>query len=566
MPNNLRLNPVRVENDPHHIVSMKSSDGRVAPFLALWKLNHSKNALGISEGGNIRYYTFGNIMSASQSLAHELITMKPKPLQIAILSESRPEFTIVLAAGFLAGIEIIALDTHLTDTELQSLLTRSQSKHLIVSKKQEDRSASFESLVSIMAMETWVDSHRHSPINQADQVYDLDFDRPFLNVFGSGTSGVSRMIVISARSLLYQAHSIAERMNASFYDQSLSVLPINHLFELAAGTLAPLYVGSTVTYANTLMPHEIIALLEKLKITRLVAVPLFFKAMKRSIELKINQLPRSKRMITSLLLALAFFMPKSWRAKLMPFRKKLGGSIQYFGSGGAALPPDIHEFFDRIGVPVIQGYGLSESSPVLTLNSLEGDRRGSCGQALVDTEIRILNPDERGIGDIIAKGPQLMLGYKDDPGATGSVIDDDGWLHTGDKGYLDKDGYLFITGRSRNIIVLGGGKKVFPEEVEQDLADLKLTSEFAVTSHSSGDWEEVVLVAVPSPDTRLRYGDDLEGMRSAIHTDARVLLKGTAQYKHPARVLILVGNLPRTSTHKVKTSQLKSMLTAGSFV
>ncbi len=535
-------------------------DDHIRPLFKRWLAHQDKVALSIREKGELQTFTYGRIIDVAQGIAQDLRSRGLRRPRVALLAESRPEWPILLLGAFLGGAEVVALDPQLKDLELNLMIRRSAIDMLVTSRRHEQRSEAILPHGTHLCLEDFVQAVARGDLQPQNQdPLEFDLDRPFLNVFGSGTTGVSRIIMISGRNLLYQAHENAARVSLRGDDRVLSILPINHLFELSAGTLAPLYLCCTVHYANTLMPHEIVAALGEQRITRMIGVPIFFKALKRSIELQIEQLGMMERLSLKSLMSVAKRMPLLWRARVLPFRAKLGGHLRDFTSGGAALPSSVSEFFELIGIPVYQGYGLSEAAPVVSANSIDDNKPASCGKPLSGTELRVLEPDEDGIGEILVRGPQVMLGYWNDSETSHSMIDQEGWLHTGDKGYLDRDGFLFITGRSRNLIVLGGGKKIFPEEVELELSGLSSAVEFCVTSIKSQEWEEPVLVAVPTPYLIEKLDGDNEAIRAEIMDEMRRHLAQTADYKHPKKVL-LVTALPRTSTGKVKIGELQKRL------
>ena len=237
----------------------------------------------------------------------------------------------------------------------------------------------------------------------------------------------------------------------------------------------------------------------------------------------------------------------------------LGG--KFFGciSGGAPLDLEVADFFERIGIKVYQGYGLSETSPVVSVNIDKRNEMASVGRPLKHFEAKI-DPSN---GELLLRGPSVMKGYHNQPEMTAEVIDSDGWLHTGDIAKIDKDGHLFITGRIKNMIVLQGGKKVFPEEVEAVLERSSYVAEVCVlgTSRTFGSkdgTEEVTAVIVPKQDLYSTMTE--EDIDKAIKADVKHLSNCLAQYKRPTSVIITKNELPKTTTRKVKRNELKELI------
>ncbi len=537
----------------------------VMDLLERWQGLSWKTAMQIPEAGVMNIFSYGDLLRLSTKLGHRL-SLQPGPVaRLALLSESRPEWVICLMASFVTKVQVIVLDPQLSDSELSRQIEASQCQLVFASRKNMQRLKNIALSLPALELEATVLAMRQQAEFVTVDWTQLDFRAPFLIVQGSGTTGGNKSIMISAANLLYETHAIRERVQIDPSDRTLSILPINHLFELTAGTLSPLYAGATITFANTLMPHEIVQLLSEQKITLLAGVPLFFKAMKRSIELNVEKSSSLSRKIFSILVKFSPLIPQSLLRKLLPVHKRLGGHLRFFISGGAPLPLAVEKFFESLGLSIMQGYGLSEASPVVTTNAEVAKARGSCGKALPGTEIKIVEKDAEGIGEVWIRGPQIMLGYWNDAAATAQVLTPDGWLKTGDLGYLDSQGFLFLTGRSRNLVALGAGKKVFPEEVEALLSDLPYVKEICVTGFKQEDWEEVTLVCVPQDEVWSKYANDVETVRSLIESEVRRLLAETADYKKPRRLLLSRTALPKTSTHKVKIHQLREMIQRGEF-
>jgi long-chain acyl-CoA synthetase len=291
----------------------------------------------------------------------------------------------------------------------------------------------------------------------------------------------------------------------------------------------------------------------------MVVVPLFLGALRAAIGRELTRLGPVRGVVMKGLLALAGRVGsrrlRRWLCR--PLLRRLGGRLEYFVSGGAPLDPEVAEFFDALGVPVLQGYGLTEASPVVATNRPGDNRPGSVGRPLPGTEVRIADD-----GEIRVRGPQLMLGYWRDPAATRAAVDSEGWLRTGDVGRLDDDGYLYVEGRSGHRIVLACGEKVQPEEVETVILRSGLVAECGVIGRPSRlplhrGSDEVCAVVVPAAGVAT---DDrcAERLRLEVSRCCAEL----AAYKRPTRVIVRDEALPTTATRKLRRAELAAWLDA----
>jgi long-chain acyl-CoA synthetase len=336
---------------------------------------------------------------------------------------------------------------------------------------------------------------------------------------------------------------------------------MNHLFEMTIGFSTFLHFGHTVYYTTSLKPKDITGIMREKHIQFMIVVPAFLKLLKAGIEKEINSSPKITQVMFKLLYHTAKFIP-SYAIKKILFKKihdNIGGKFIGCISGGAPLDIDVGRFFERIGIKVYQGYGLSETSPVVSVNLNKRHELASVGHPLKHFEAKIDNAT----GELLLKGPSVMKGYHNQPEMTAEVIDSDGWLHTGDIARIDKDGHLYITGRIKNMIVLSGGKKVFPEEVEAVLEKSHYVSEVCVlgTSRNFGSkdgTEEVTAVIVPKEELYNTYSD--EDVDRMIKLDVKSLSMQLAQYKRPTNIILRKEALPKTTTRKVKRKDVRELI------
>ena len=410
--------------------------------------------------------------------------------RIAIICESRPEFSIGMFGSIQTGAITVPLDVKLTVPEHTHILNDCNPRILLCSSHYLEHAIEVKNNVSSIEHIFVLDdeneqSNENCPlISTLEADIDKNLGRPrtldetALIVYTSGTTGNPKGVMISFGNIYSQLRDFEYMFKLTNDNTLLSILPLNHLLELDCGFFGMLYMGAKVVYIKSLNPKELTSTMKEKGITNMIVVPLVAKMLKNSIDKQIKKQPESAQKAFKILYGLAKFAPRKLR-RLM-FKSVidgLGGKLECFICGGAPLEDNVAEFFERIGVPVFQGYGLTETSPTISTNRYGHSKIGTVGQALPSVMVKIADN-----GEILATGPNVMQGYYNKPEMTKEVIDEDGWFHTGDIGEIDKDGFIKITGRIKNMIVLGGGKKIFPEEVEAVLETSKLIKEVCVMS------------------------------------------------------------------------------------
>lgn len=486
--------------------------------------------------------------------------------RIAILSESRPEFGIGMFASIQTGAITIPLDVKLTVAELTSILSDCNPRVICVSSHYLE--TAIQVARNVQSIEHIFILDNEKPDNcEIQSVFEIksdiekDIGRPrtldetALIVYTSGTTGNPKGVMISFGNIYSQLRDFETLLKIDKKNTLVSILPLNHLLELNVGFFGMLYMGAKVVYIKSLSPKEISNVMKETKATNMLVVPLFVKMLKSSVEKEIRKQPKAAQDVFNLMYKLAKFMPQKVR-RLM-FKSVIdgfGGKLECFVCGGAPLDLDVAEFFERIGIPVYQGYGLTETSPTITTNYPRKNKLGSVGKPLPSVNVKIAEN-----GEILATGPNVMQGYWGKPEMTAEVIDENGWFHTGDIGEIDKQGYLYITGRIKNMIVLGGGKKIFPEEVEAVLEKSPLIKELCVMAlkikaGNKAGTEEVGAIIVPDDELAKKPDEEIQ---KAIEAEVKKLSEeNLAPYKQPTMVVIHREDLPKTSTRKVKRKEL----------
>jgi len=357
-------------------------------------------------------------------------------------------------------------------------------------------------------------------------------------------------------------HALDEMIKYSDSDRFLSILPLNHTLEITGGLIAPLFAGACITYSDSLKPDKLIALMKETKTTVMISVPLVLKMIHDAIMKKAGKLSPPKRKMFIFLLKTSRFMMSINRGIGKVFFRSVhdefGGHLRGFITGGAPLNKEVEININALGFRVLQGYGLTETAPVISVNTLKYNRIGSAGKAIPGVEVKVVKKSKTDpTGEIATKGPHMMRGYYKDPDKTKEVIKD-GWLHTGDIGHVDRRGYLYISGRERNLIVLGSGKKVFPEEVEAVIEKSPYIKEICVLARIStkgrkAGTEEVYAVIVPELDvfTPAEKYDKLS-IKERLKQELSRLSKELASYKRISAFEVWEDELPKTASRKIK--------------
>lgn len=496
--------------------------------------------------------------------------------RIAILSESRPEFAVGFFGSMRSGATIVPLDIKLTSNELKSLLLDCVPKVVFLSshlvKVFEEVKESLNSNTKCYL----IDHDQQNPVYQSIQTLvptkilssrERSLEEVAVLIYTSGTTGSPKGVMNTIGNLVFQASQFDQLVNPEEGDRFLSILPLNHLLELTQGFLGVLHAGGTIYYCHSLYPKDIIALMKEKHITGMIAVPLFYRTLKNGIEREISKGGTLKNIWWRTATAFGKLIKNQPLRRFIfsPLHQSLGNSLKILISGGAPLETSTAQFFDLTGISILQGYGLTETSPVITSNTPSNNRLGSVGQAIPGVEIKIeTNGSGEEEGEILSRGPHIMKGYFKQAALTAEAIDKDHWFHTGDLGKIDKDGYLYITGRIKNLIVLGGGKKVHPEEVECVLAANTHIKELCVLSlaaksGSKEGTEEVCAVIVPSDSFKKEFPDKTQ-MEKALTTEIQSQSEQLASYKRPTKIIIMDIDLPKTATKKVKRNELVKLI------
>ena len=499
--------------------------------------------------------------------------------RVAILSENRPEWAITDYACLAARAADVPIYPTLPARQAEYILRDSGAVAVVVSTAQLEKVRSVRTRLPGLAHVIGLDPETAGPgvlsfgavlaRGRAARDRHPEWHDSALNaapddlatlIYTSGTTGDPKGVMLSHGNIASNVTTCVDLFSFTAEDECLSFLPLSHIFERMFGHYCMFHAGVVINYAESIdavpanmveiRPHlmaSVPRLYEKIYARVLDSVrsssPLRQRifAWGRRVGERWAELAIEKRPVPAGLQAQKLLADRLVFAKL---RKRTGGRIRFFISGGAPLSPDIARFFYAAGLPVLQGYGLTETSPVMAVNTFQHHRLGTVGKTIPDVRIRIA-PD----GEIVTRGPNVMCGYFNKPEATAEAIDEEGWFHTGDIGMLDADGYLSITDRKKDLIVTAGGKKIAPQPIE----NLAKSSKFVATAVMIGDRRPFpVMLVVPNatqvkgwadhkglPDGDLEHLLSLPEVRQKIEREVRMTLRDLAQFEMPKKLLLL---------------------------
>ena len=531
-------------------------------------------ALGMKNQYGWKELTYSGVGLLSRKLASYLIDeiKVEKGERIAILSESKPEFGACVFASILAGTITVPLDVKLTKYELKSILSDCLPSVILVSRKHIEMAKflkeEISSIHTILVMDEPYYNIEETSIYQLPDNYDAKWrvrsskSTAFI-IYTSGTTGMPKGVETTFTNMLTQLDALKEALDKILPFKNinlLSILPMNHLFEMTVGFSTFLNFGCSLYYTPSLKPKDILSIMKEKRVQFMIVVPAFLKLLKTTIESELSSESKIEQMKFNIKFYIAKFVPSN-RIKKFMFRKvhdKFGGRFMGCISGGAPLDINVGKFFQRIGIRVFQGYGLTETSPVASINVDRHSDIASVGRPIKSFEAKV----DSETGELLLKGPSVMKGYHNQPELTAEVIDKEGWFHTGDIAEIKNGGHIYITGRIKNMIVLSGGKKVFPEEVEAVLEKSSLFSEVCVFGHSrtfgvKDGTEEIAAVIVPKKEIIEKYSDN--ELDKVVRAEVKQLSTHLTSYKRPVNIIISKEPLPRTATNKVKRKVIKEL-------
>ncbi len=525
-------------------------------------------------GDRWKEITYGEFHEAARDIGTGLVKlgMRPKD-RVALLSPNGPGWVISYFGVLLNGGIVVPIDKELRASELRHILDDSSAKFIILSKDyletlgevigllpSLERAVILEPFMEAMGttME-WGDSPlpdmAELELIHIDQLrqnesfirHEMGPDDLVSIVYTSGTTGRSKGVALTNRNMVSNIRSFVRHSKINEEIHTLSILPINHVYEATCGILAPIYLGGTISFCEGL--KKVASNIEEVKPNFVMGVPALYEKM-------YNRIIRG---IDSSLLGRVLFRTKPLRGIVTRgIRRKLGEDIRFI-SGGAALDPEIARGIRNLGIKIFQGYGITETSPVISFEYDDMIKEGSVGKPIPGVKVRIHEPSEEGVGEILVKGPNVMKEYFNNPEATEGAFTG-GWYCTGDLGFVDDEGFLYVKGRLKNLIVTANGRNVYPEEVEQELLKSPYIEEIMVYGKKISPFvEEVHALVYCNQDSIDLYAKErsiehltVGDIEDIIKSEIRRYGKNLAEYKRVKKFRIREEPFPKTSTRKIK--------------
>lgn len=529
-----------------------------------------KPALKSKKHGEYQSLTYRRLRDQVEQLATAFFALGlTSGDRVGVLSENRMEWCVAYLAAVTSGLVAVPVDRDLKRGEIRHVLDFARTRLLVASadyvRLLRDERPEMSFLESVISMEDERGSGDLSIpealergrriLSEGDYRYQKVSVGPqdlAAIIFTSGTMGSSKGVMLTHENIAFDVLATSKRVVLREDDVVLSVLPLHHTYECTAGFLTALYQGATVCHAESL--RKIPENLQETRASVMLGVPLLLETIYRRIEGGIRERGEARFRFAKWV---ARFAERAFRVNLRRkiFRRlheRFGGRLRLLISGGAAINPDVSRGYRELGIDFIQGYGMTEASPIISVNQTDRFKDASVGLPLPGVEVRIEED-----GEILVRGPNVMKGYYQNERATQETLRD-GWLHTGDLGWFDEDGFLYIGGRKKSVIVTPNGKNVYPEEVESVLNQSPYVLESLVWGGPERDPTkvEVQAIIVPHRETfDAEFGQDSydeDRIRETIAAEVKRLCRQMAQYKRVKRFTVRLEEFEKTTTRKIK--------------
>ncbi|MEZ4462009.1 MAG: AMP-binding protein [bacterium] len=535
----------------------------------------TKVALQHHDHGIVERYTYGQFKEhAERAQSYFRSTGIGEGCSVLLASENRPQWGMAYFGMLKAGAIAVPVDAESNAKQLANIIASSRAAAIVVSERVFERlGAELEELLNQRELPTRIVLLDHLftlalPAPEDAGVVLRTFDEPTevaSLIFTSGTTGDPKGVMLSHKNFTSLIHSLDGTFRITDRDGFLSVLPLHHTFEFAAGFLVPISKGATITYMEELSGDELRGAMNSTKISALIGVPALWQLLHRSIKQRVDASGPMAQTAFKNMVALNRNLRDRAGVNVGPVlfgavHRAFGNHLKYMISGGASLPEDVLEAFHALGFDLYEGYGLTEAAPVLTVSRpQDGLKPGSVGKAIPDVEVEILNADENGVGEVVARGPNVMLGYLNREDETQKTVRD-GWLHTGDLGKIDHKGRLTIVGRRKEVIVTSGGKNVYPDELEDVYGKAPHVLELAIVGLPDGHGSERVACLVRPDIDEDASATEIAETRKTIREWFRVEGQRVAAHNRVQVLRFFDDELPRTSTRKVKRREIVEIL------
>ena len=518
--------------------------------------------------------TYKNLLEDINSFGTKLYDLGYKNKRIAVVGRNRYEWVVAHLSNLLGGIVSIPLDKELQVDELESCLVRSKADVVVFDEKyienieeiKRRNNTNLKEYISMTKTENYKDfwsllKDGKNLLKKGKKEYanaKIDPYKMAILLFTSGTTSKSKAVMLSQNNIASNVYAMLLVEDFRPTDVNLAFLPFHHIFG-STEMIVMLACGIATAFPDGL--RYVAQNLKEYKVSVFVGVPLLVEAIYKKIEQEIEKKGKTKlinkaKKVSNFLLKLGIDVRRKLFKEVID---ALGGSMRFVISGGAPLDKRVAQGFNELGIKLVQGYGLTETAPVISAENCKKVRYGSIGIPMDNVEVEIVDKDEDGIGELRVKGPNVMLGYYENEEETNKVLRD-GWFYTGDLGYFDKDGFLFLTGRRKDMIVLKNGKKVFPEELETLINRLDIVEECIVfgipDEKDKNDIKLSVKVVYNKDVAKEKYPNmSEEELKKVIWEKIKEINKTFPPYKYIKNMILTDEELIKTTTKKVKRNE-----------
>lgn len=525
---------------------------------------------GTKEYQEIKYKT---LLEDVNNLGTALINRGLKGKKIAVIGENRYNWACSYLATICGTGVVVPLDRLLPKQEIVRCLERAQVSAVVYSDKVKEvieeiaeENSNIEMFIGMDRKQSEGKFVSYAELLEEGKKLLEQGNREFIDakiniediaeiLFTSGTTSKSKAVMLSQKNIVFNIHQHNQMIDIKSEDVFLSFLPIHHVYECVCGFLTPIYNGSAVAYCEGI--RYIQDNMKEAHVSIFLAVPLVFEKMYNKIWVGIEKQNKTKLVktmikVTNVLDKLGIHVK---RKIFKDIHDQFGGKVRLFIAGAASVNPETSAGYRGLGITTVQGYGLSECAPIVSLNMDTYYKDDAIGLPLVGTEIKIADVDEDGIGEICTKGDHVMLGYYGDDEATKEAIKD-GWFYTGDMGYQDKEGFIHMTGRKKNVLITKNGKNVYPEEIEEVLNNSDYIAESMVYSKEKGDDIKIVAdIIVNQEFIDAKFKDEpktKEEIKELIWQEVKRINQTLVSYKHITEINIREKEFEKTTTLKIK--------------
>lgn len=537
------------------------------------KLYGEKPAYKIKiENAKYEILTHNEIREMIDALGTSLINLGLKGKRIAVIGENRYEWEIAYLSIVCGTGIVVPLDKSLPENELKELIERSEIEAIFYSKKYEEsikkiRYSHKNKLKHLISMD--LDAHSEGIYSQKELIEtgkkliengnkefinaEINAEEMSIMLFTSGTTSKSKVVALSHKNICSNLMDIGSIIDVTSEDVLLSILPIHHVFECTVGFLFSLYKGAQTVFCDGL--RHVVENLKEYRVTVMACVPAIYERIFMNIRKQLERKGKLEEILEN---------EEKYKNASMEKRKEIfkdihdmiGGKVKLFISGAAALDPKIEEKYRLLGINIVQGYGLTETSPVVAIGTNKYHKIGSIGKTVPSVEAKIVNANDEGIGELVVKGPNIMLGYFNDKKATKEAVKDE-WFYTGDLARIDEEDYIYICGRKKSVIVLKNGKNIFPEEMENLVNKIEGVEESFVFGKKQSEDENDIKINVKIVFDREIIKDVYkvekdEEIHDVLASKIKEINKTMPKYKAIRGIILTEEPLIKTTTNKIK--------------